>query len=106
MTALTTAPAVTDRMMRTVRRQMAESIAEKYIDGRITDDDLDWRLQRVSPLPTTEALVQAIQLCQDVADGMVTTAEVEPGLAHPDVLAEAAQRQVNDALEELIGDRS
>lgn len=101
---------VTDRMMHTARLTVAERVAEQYANEQLTDDDLGVRLQALAPhlspyeqQAAFEELVAAIQFRQDVHDGIVTPAEVEPDLRHPEVLAERAQRWVDDALAELVG---
>lgn len=109
MTAITH-PVVTDRLMLAARLRAAEDLAVDYTQGKIGDDDLGVRLVALAPRLSPylqqqrfEALVEAIQFRQDVHDGMVTTGEVEPRLAHPDVLADRAYQQVEDALADLVG---
>jgi hypothetical protein len=112
MTAITQL-VVTDRMMRTARLLVAERVAEQYANEQLTGDDLGMRLVALAPhlspcdqQAAFEELVEAIRFRQDVHDGQIGPAEVEPELAHPEVLAERAQRRVDDALAELVGGAS
>jgi hypothetical protein len=104
---------VTDRMMHSARLTVAERVAEQYANGHIADDDLGMRLVALAPhlspyeqQAAFEELVAAMRFRQDVRDGQITPAEVEPELRHPEVLAERAQKWVDDALAELVGGAS
>ena len=107
---VTPLPIVTDRLMYGARLLVAENLAVDYTQGKVADDDLGWRLHALAPRLSPqaqqqrfEALVEAIQFRQDVHDGYVTTGEVEPRLAHLDVLADHAAKLVDDALHDLVG---
>lgn len=104
-------PSIPDSMFRIVRLDGLEKIARFYINGEITEDDAARRIAILShPDLSEEArwagfeeLCGALQFRQQVDDGDITVCEVEPELADPAVLTEAAYRAVEDALQELVG---
>lgn len=101
---------VVDRLMYASRLRAAEDLAVDHTQGKVTEAELGIRLHELAPRLSPyeqqhrfEQLVEAIQYRQDVHDGMVTPAEVEPRLAHPEVLADHAAKRVDAALHDLIG---
>lgn len=99
-----------DRLMLAARLRAAEDLAVDHTQGKVSERDLGIRLHELAPRLSPqvqqqrfEDLVAAIQYRQDVHDGMVTPAEVEPRLAHPEVLADHAAKRVDAALHDLVG---
>ena len=106
----TTHPVAPDRLMYASRLDEAEALAVDHTQGKVSERELGIRLHELAPRLSPfeqqfrfEELVEAIRFRQDVHDGMVTPAEAEPRLAHPEVLADHAAKRVDAALHDLIG---
>lgn len=103
------APSVTDDMMRTARIVIVEGLAIRVTKEEIDEASLPGRLAALAPRLTPAARLERFKdLCKAVEHrtavelGDVTVNEVEAEFAHPDVLAEAAETDVEDAVKALI----
>lgn len=90
-------------------RSSLERLAIQHVNGEASDGHVArelYDLRRDIPpwqrWALLEDLKDALEFRQKVDDGDVTVFEVEPELAHPDVLGEKAQQGVEEALDALI----